>query len=274
MSGDSRTIVLTGASDGIGAAAARQLSAHGHRVIVVGRHPEKTRALATEIGARFFLADYGELDQVHRLADDLAQEATTIDVLANNAGGVMPSPRAVTVDGFERTFQVNHLAPFLLTHLLMPCLSRAAVIQTASVAARRFARFDIDDLQGERRWNPGTAYGDAKLANILFTRELDRRFGPALSAVAFHPGVVATSFAAGAGGPWEFLYHNPLARRVLTSTETGGARLTWLAEGEPGVRWRRGGYYERNRLAHTNPLADDAGLAGELWRRSAALLGL
>jgi NAD(P)-dependent dehydrogenase (short-subunit alcohol dehydrogenase family) len=269
-----RTIVITGASDGIGAAAARALHARGHRVIIVGRSPEKTRALAQELGVASHVADFARLDEVRALADALGRDLPRIDVLANNAGGIMGAARTLTADGFERTLQVNHLAPFLLTNLLLPRLSHATVIQTSSVAARRFSRFDIDDLQGERRWDPASAYGNAKLANVLFTRELDRRFGPALSAVAFHPGVVATGFAAGAGGPWELLYHNPLARRLFTTPEKGGSRVVWLAEGEPGVTWHRGGYYERNRPARTHRLADDPRLARELWDRSAAMVGL
>lgn len=274
-SGESgRTIVITGGSDGIGAAAARGLHGRGHRVVIVGRSPEKTRALAHELGVECHVADFARLDDVRALAETLAREHPRIDVLANNAGGIMGATRTLTGDGFERTFQVNHLAPFLLTNLLLSRLSHATVIQTSSVAARRFSRFDIDDLQGEHRWDAASAYGNAKLANVLFTRELDRRFGPGLAAVAFHPGVVATSFAAGAGGAWEVLYHNPVARLLFTSPEKGGSRLAWLAEGEPGVTWRRGGYYERNRPARTHRLADDPGLARELWERSAAMVGL
>ena len=270
-----RTIVVTGASDGIGAAAARQLRAAGDAVVLVGRNADKTRAVAAELDAPFHVADFAELDQVRSLADALRTAHPRIDVLANNAGGMMAS-RRVTADGHEQTFQVNHLAPFLLTNLLLETLreSRAAVVQTASIAARRFARFDIADLDGEHAWDAATAYGNAKLANILFTAELDRRFGPDLSAVAFHPGVVATGFAAGTGGTWEFVYQNPLARRLLTSSEKGGSRLTWLAQGTPGRDWERGAYYERNRPAATNPLAADADLARELWERSADLVGL
>lgn len=269
-----RTVVITGGSDGIGAAAARRLHDDGNRVVLVGRNRQKTLALAGELGVPSYIADFVELDQVRDLAVALDRDIEHIDVLANNAGGIMGAERTLTVDGFERTFQVNHLAPFLLTNLLLPRLRGSIVIQTASVAARRFARFVIDDLQGEGRWDAASAYGNAKLANILFTRELDRRFGPDLSAVSFHPGVVATSFAAGAGGAWEFLYHNPIAQRLLTSTEKGGSRLVWLAEGTPGATWERGGYYERNRPARTHALADDPAVARELWERSAALVGV
>jgi len=164
----------------------------------------------------------------------------------------------------------------LLTNLLRERLvdSGAAVIQTSSIAARRFARFDIDDLQGERHYSAGAAYGNAKLANVLFTKELQRRWGgDGVNAVAFHPGAVATSFASASQGPWRFIYTNPVSRRLLTSTETGGSRLTWLALGTPGVDWQPGQYYERNRIGHTNKAADDPLLARKLWDRSAALVG-
>jgi len=271
-----RTIVLTGGSDGIGAEAARQLHAAGQRVVVVGRDPDKTARVADEIGADRFVADFAVLDEVRALAADLRARYPRIDVLANNAGGIIDR-RRTTVDGHELTFQVNHLAGFLLTMLLRDRLaeSGASVIQTSSVAARRFSRFDIDDLDAERRFTSSTAYGNAKLANILFTTELQRRLGPSgLSAVAFHPGAIASSFASAARGPWRWMYTNPLTRRLLTPVDVGGFRLTWLALGTPGVDWRPGGYYAENRISRTHRLAADPQLAARLWERSAAMVGV
>lgn len=271
-----RTIVITGASDGIGAAAARQLHAAGARVVVVGRDPGKTRAVAESIGADAHVADFADLAQVRSLAATLLERYPRIDVLANNAGGIF-GDRTVTTDGFELTFQVDHLAPFLLTHLLTERLieSRASVIQTSSAAAQRFSRFDIDDLQGERDYSASAAYGNAKLANVLFTKELQRRFGAqGLSAVAFHPGVIASSFASASTGMWRWMYTNPLVSRLLTGTEVGGGRLAWLALGTPGVDWMPGEYYAKNKVAKTSPLADDAALARDLWNRSERMLGI
>ncbi|MET0734725.1 MAG: SDR family NAD(P)-dependent oxidoreductase [Microbacterium sp.] len=271
-----RTIVITGASDGIGAASARQLHEAGERVVVVGRDPAKTDAVARPLGADSFVADFSDLAQVRRLAEELLAAYPQIDVLANNAGGVF-GDRTLTGDGFELTFQVNHLAGFLLTNLLLDRLiaSRATVIQTSSAAAKRFARFDIDDLQGERRYSAGAAYGNAKLANVLFTKELHRRYRDAgLHAVSFHPGVIATSFAATSGGPMQWFYSSPLTKPLLTSTDVGGARLTWLALGTPGVDWEPGGFYANNRPGRTNRLADDPLLAKKLWDRSSELVGL
>lgn len=271
-----KTIIITGASDGIGAAAARQLHAAGERVVVVGRNPDKTAAVAEPLGLDWHLADYTHLDQVRELAATLLDRYERIDVLANNAGGIF-GEREVTADGFEKTFQVNHLGGFLLTNLLRERLiaSEASVIQTSSIAAQRFSKFDIDDLQGERHFSASNAYGNAKLENILFTKELARRYdGDGLSAVAFHPGAIASSFASGSSGAWHWLYTNPLASKLLTSVEVGGARLGWLALGTPGVDWQQGGYYARNRPARTSPLAADPLLARRLWERSAEMVGL
>src|SRR6202046_4554258 len=144
----SKTIVITGASDGIGAAGARQLHKDGHRVVIVGRSPAKSQAVARELGADHFLADFTSLGDVRTLAAGLYLACPRIDVLVNNAGGIF-GDRAKTVDGFEKTFQVNHLAPFLLTHLLLDKLiaSDASVIQTSSFAARLTGKIEMDDLE-------------------------------------------------------------------------------------------------------------------------------
>lgn len=271
-----KTVVLTGASDGIGAAAARRLVARGEQVVLVGRSPEKTAAVAAELGVPSYVADFADLAQVRRLAAELLEAYPRIDVLANNAGGIMGA-RALSVDGFETTFQVNHLAPFLLTHLLMGTLvaSSATVIQTSSVAARTFSGLDLDDLQNERAYTPHKAYGDAKLANVLFTRELHRRFADqGLASAAFHPGMVATNFANETTSWFRFVYRTPLARLALVTPDKGADCLVWLAEGTPGTTWASGGYYERCRPATTSPRADDARLARGLWDRSATMLGL
>ena len=271
-----RTIVITGASDGIGAAAARQLHEAGEHVVVVGRNPDKTHAVARGLGVDGLVADFAELAQVRTLAATLLDRYPRIDVLANNAGGIM-GERRVTVDGFEQTFQVNHLAGFLLTNLLLDRLldSHASVIQTSSEASRTFARFDIDDLQGEHRYSAGGAYGNAKLENLLFTKELHRRYGDAgVNAAAFHPGVVGSGFAASSRGVIRWFYTSRLTTRLMDSNDVGGSRLTWLALGKPGVDWEPGAYYAKNRIARTTAAADDPALAKRLWDESAAMVGL
>ncbi|BDV31398.1 SDR family NAD(P)-dependent oxidoreductase [Microbacterium terricola] len=269
-----RTIVITGASDGIGAASARQLHDAGEQVVIVGRNQEKTDAVARSLGAESLTADFSDLAQVRELAATLRDRYPRIDVLANNAGGIF-GDRVLTGDGFETTFQVNHLAPFLLTNLLLDRLvdSGATVIQTSSAAARLFARFDIDDLQGERRYSAGAAYGNAKLANVLFTKELQRRFD-GLNPVAFHPGVIGSGFSAVPGTAMHWFYSSPLTSPMRESNEVGGSRLTWLALGTPGVDWEPGEFYAKNRVARTNRLAADPVIAKKLWDRSAEMVGL
>ena len=169
-----KTIVLTGASSGLGAIAARELAKDGWDVAVVGRNPERTNAVASAIGGTPFIADYDRLDDVRALAAALLATYPTIDVLANNAGGLV-GKRGVTADGNERTFQHNHLAPFLLTGLLTERLeaSQARVIGTASVA-NRLGHIRLDDLNWTRRAYFGgwRAYGTSKIETILFAREL------------------------------------------------------------------------------------------------------
>jgi len=267
-----RTIVITGASDGIGAAAARALSSAGDRVVIVGRSPQKTEAIAAELGVDHFIADFSRLDEVRTLAAELLKRYPRIDVLANNAGGIM-GDRELTVDGHEMTMQVNHLAPFLLTTLLMDRLlvSRATVINTSS-AANRFGRINLDDLDNARKYSANKAYGDAKLANILFTRELHRRYNArGLVTAAFHPGIVATSFSANSTSIMRFVYQTAL-KRMLITPEKGADTLIWLAGTAAGVDWQSGEFYEKRRVQSANRQAADAGLATALWERSADMV--
>ncbi|WP_191564745.1 SDR family NAD(P)-dependent oxidoreductase [Janibacter melonis] len=273
---DRKTVVITGASDGIGAAAARELAEHGHEVAVVGRSREKTEAVAAEVGGAPFVADFARLTEVRALADALGAQYPRIDVLANNAGGVLGS-RRLTEDGFEATFQVNHLAGYLLTRLLLPTLtaSRASVVQTSSLASRVMARYDPDDLQLERGYSERRAYGNAKLANILFTRELQRRHGgDGISAAAFHPGIVGTNFASESSVVMRALYRTPLSKVLMTSPAKGADQLVWLAEGEPGTDWPVGQYFDGRRVSRTSRVASDEGVAARLWDESAAMVGL
>ena len=269
----SRVIVVTGASDGIGAAAAQTLNSLGHRVIVVGRSPEKTRAVAEGIGASFYLADYTKFTDVRALARRLLGDLPRIDVLANNAGGIMGA-RTLTQDGHEMTIQVNHLSPYLLTNLLMDRLvdSRARVITTSSVAHRPAATLDLDDLTLSRRYRRGRAYSTAKLLNILFTRELHRRFGAAGAPVGRVPSggrqhelllrsSVACSTSATRSSHAAFF----APRRVAPTPWRGSRRPT---SGPTASTSRTVGCQSRR------PQSRDPHLARELWDRSALLTGL
>ncbi len=275
-----RTIVITGASSGIGVVAAEQLAAAGDEVAVVGRNPERTRAVAERIGATPFLADFERLDDVRALAAALLERYGTIDVLVNNAGG-LNHERELTVDGHERTIQANHLAPFLLTALLRPRLIETAatgrdvrVVSTAS-NANRFGQLRVDDLDWEKRpWRGGwRAYGTAKLATILFAVELAEQLtGTGVTAYSVHPGVIATNF--GNTSPLVRLGHLVTRSTFGIPVAAGAAPLLFLAGPAP-VGAPGGTYFDRlTANGRTNPQARNAQLGRDLWAASEALVGL
>ena len=280
MTVSKRTIVLTGASSGIGADAAGSLAEQGAELAIVGRNPERTRAVAERVGGTAFIADFDHLDDVRALGDALLDRYDRIDVLANNAGGLV-SKRALTVDGHERTIQSNHLAPFLLTDLLLPRLIASVgedrhvrVVSTASVA-NLFGKLRLDDLNWEKRvWIGGfRAYGTSKLATILFIRELAERLtGSGVSAYSFHPGAVATSF----GQSSAFIRFGTRVNRGSfgISPAEGAAPLVALA-GDTPVAVPSGTYFDRlTANGRVAAQAKDAQLGRDLWKASAKLLGI
>lgn len=262
---DKKRIIITGGSDGIGAAAAKKLVALGHEVVIVGRDPEKTRSLAEKLGVTFHTADYSELKQVVKLSEEL-KEYGKIDVLANNAGGVM-NRRTVTSDGFEKTFQVNLLAQFLLVNRLIAQLieSNATVIQTTSIAANAFSDFAVEDLNSEQNYKAFTAYGNAKLGDVLFTRELNDRFKGKIYPVAFEPGVVRTNFGAEGNAFVRFCYHTPLKYLFTISPEKSADRLVRLALGTPGKDFSCGETYSFERKYAVKFRDENGDTAKKLW---------
>jgi NAD(P)-dependent dehydrogenase (short-subunit alcohol dehydrogenase family) len=238
---------------------------------VVGRNPDRTRSVADRIGGSAFVCDYDRLDDVRKLASDLLAKYPKIDVLANNAGGVI-SRRGNSADGFERTFQHNHLAPFLLTNLLLERLaaSKARVISTASIA-NTSGRIKLDDLNLRRTpylygW---PAYSTSKLETILFARELGRRTG--LTSYAFHPGFVATAFgtdsALGRLGM-------RLSRSAQITPEAGAAPLVQLATSD-SLDVPNGTYFDGTKPhGRTTRQGRDDELAKKLWDADARLVGL
>ncbi len=270
-----KTIVITGASDGIGAAAARRLHRCGENVVLVGRSEAKTAAVAAELGADHFVADFADLSQVRALADKIRSEYPRIDVLANNAGGMFTKMHT-TADGHEITFQVNYLAPFLLTTQLLDVLvaSRATVVNTSSSSQRLLRGVTITDFETTQRRRPSTAYALAKLANILFTRELHRRYhADGLSAAVVHPGFVNTNIGTASGSRMlVFMQHTPV-RRLIATADHGADQLVWLASSTAGADWVPGEYYVKGKVAKANRAAEDPVLARELWERTLAALG-
>jgi NAD(P)-dependent dehydrogenase (short-subunit alcohol dehydrogenase family) len=270
-----KTVVITGASSGIGAEAARRLAGLGATVAVVGRSREKTEAVAESVGGRPHLADFTRLDDVRRLAAELLTNYEQLDILANNAGAIFMA-RTVSADGHELTFQVNYLAPYLLTSLLLPRLSEnpagARVINTGSNAYKS-ASLDLDDLDGSRRGRKQRqAYGESKLATILFTAELARRTeGTGITTMAFHPGLIATDV--GRDSP---LFHNLmnswLGRRLVAGPGHGAEPLLNLATAADPADLN-GRYFSRLRLeTPANVQARDPEVARQLWDRTAKLL--
>jgi NAD(P)-dependent dehydrogenase (short-subunit alcohol dehydrogenase family) len=275
-----RTIVITGASSGIGAVAAARLAERGDEVVVVGRNPERTKAVAERVGAVSFLADFARFDEVRALADALLDRYETIDVLLNNAGGLV-SKRTTTADGHDATIQTNYLSPYLLTRLLLPRLEASAtvggtgrVVSTSSVA-NLFGKLDLDDLDfTSRPWRGGwQAYGTAKLAVVMFVRELARRTsGAGVEAYSVHPGSVVTGF--GADSPLIRFGTAVTGGRWGMTPEAGAAPLLALAADAP-VPAASGAYFDRlrpnGRLAAQ---ASDVELQHELWARTATIVGL
>jgi len=260
-----KTIIITGASDGIGAAAARQLKAAGHEVVIVGRNETKCEKIANEINSPYYTADYARLSDVVKLADEL-NKYPIIDALANNAGAAL-NERKVTEDGFEQTFQVNVLAPFLLTYLLLDklCGNAATVIATSSIASNLFGRgFSPDDIENKKSYSPLKAYGEAKLCDALLTRELQKRYGKkGINAVAFEPGVPRTNFASESVAFLKFMYHSAFKYLFTSSPQKSAKRLVRLAVGEPQKDFICGEVYSYKKLYKIKFSDEEA--AEKLW---------
>ena len=269
-----RTVLVTGASDGIGAETARVLAARGATVHVTGRSADKLRPIAEAVGTEPLVADFSRLDDVRRLADQVGERVETLDVLMNNAGGTF-APSKKTHDGHEPNFQVNHLAPFLLTNLLRPRLAAAGsslVVNTSSIG-NLMGKIVLDDLDYEhRRAIEFPAYGTGKLMNIVFTRGIAQRWSDdGIVSVAVHPGPVGSSFGRDS---WfvGLLYRSPLKRFATISVPDGAAPLIALAErgADPEINGR---YFSRfNPDGRENKQARDQAIIDGLWERSAALV--
>lgn len=271
-----RTVVITGASDGIGAAAARRLSRAGDQIVVVGRSQTKTAAVAAELNADYFVVDYADLSQVRALADKMRSQYPRIDVLLNNAGR-MASKIELTADGYERTYQVNYLAPFLLTTRLLDVLleSRATIVNTTSSSHKLIFRATVDDLENTASRRPAAAYALSKLAIVLFTKELHRRYhAGGLSVAAVHPGNVNSNIGIASGSRFlVFMQRYTPAVLLISTPDQGADQLVWLASSAPGAEWTPGEYYAKHQIAKASRLADDPRLAAELWERTAAKFG-
>ncbi len=275
MSG--RTVVVTGATSGIGKATAVGLAGLGARVAVTGRDRGRAEAAAGEVRAAggtadAFVADLSSQAEVRRLAGELIQTLPRIDVLVNNVGGYWDT-RHITADGLERTFAVNHLAPFLLTNLLLDRLKQSAPSRVVTVAsnAQSLGRIEFDDLQGERSYSGSRAYNQSKLANVMFTYELAKRLrATSVTANALHPGVVSTAFGAEDPGMTQRLVV-PFMRPFMKSADRGAATSIHLASG-PDLEGVSGVYFAKGTPTTSSKQSHDEAVAARLWQVSADLV--
>jgi NAD(P)-dependent dehydrogenase (short-subunit alcohol dehydrogenase family) len=275
-----RTVLVTGGTGGIGRATALGLAAMGAHVAIVGRDRERTEAAAQEIrevgGGQVdaFVADMSFQAEVRRLSGEVLEALPRLDVLVNNVGGYWDT-RHVTADGLERTFALNHLAPFLLTDLLLERLRQSAParVVTVSSGAHTMGRIDFDDLEGERSYSGMRAYSQSKLANLLFTYELARRLGAgSVTANALHPGMVRTGFGAEDAGSLQRLF-TPLMRPFMKSPLEGSTTSIYLAS-SPEVEGVTGCYFAGSKRKESSKRSHDEATAARLWQVSADLVGI
>ena len=274
-----RTVLVTGATGGIGLATAAGLVGLGARVGIVGRDAARCAAAAERLrgsGGKVgvFVADLSSQREVRRLAEEVLTAYPRLDVLVNNVGGYWAT-RHTTVDRLERTFAVNHLAPFLLTNLLLDRLrtSAPARVVTVSSGAQSMGSIAFDDLQGEQDYSGQRAYNQSKLANVMFTFELARRLeGSGVTANALHPGVVRTNFGREDSQGWMRVML-PFLRPFLKSPERGAATPVYLAS-SPEVENVSGRYYANQKPRRSSTASYDAAAAARLWDVSATLVDL
>lgn len=272
--------LVTGASDGIGLVTARELARLGAEVILHGRTADKGRRAVEQIqeqtnnpAVRFIQAEFASLDEVRRLADEVSTSVDRLDVLVNNAGRAAAATPESSEDGFEMIFAVNHLAPFLLTDLLMDKLKNAPtarVVNVSSVAHKFKPLFDIDDLMS-KKVKPINTYSRSKFANILFSNELAKRIeGTGITSNALHPGTIRSNFGNEATVTRIFYKY---AAPLLKNPEQGAKTNIYLAT-SPEVEGKSGGYYADCKPAVTDPEVQKSGLGERLWEESEKLIGL
>ncbi|PIQ28358.1 short-chain dehydrogenase [bacterium (Candidatus Blackallbacteria) CG17_big_fil_post_rev_8_21_14_2_50_48_46] len=276
---EGKVCLITGATSGIGKVTARELAARGAHVILVGRNPDKTAAVTQEIQAQtdgqveFIIADLSIQSEIRNLAEEVQKRTDHLDILVNNAGAVF-ARRELSVDGYEMTWALNHLAYFLLTHLLLDLLKSSAPSRIINVASTGHfgAVIDFPNLQGEQRYDILTAYGQSKLANVLFTFALARRLeNTDVTVNCLHPGVVATDI-------WSLApaWTRPVLKfgqKFMISPEKGAETILYLAT-SPEVEHITGKYFERKKIVPSSKISLNENLQERLWILSKRMTGL
>ncbi len=273
-----KTIVITGATSGIGEAAAEGLAAKGARIVFVARSAQKGRALMDKLKAinpqadhDWVQADLSTLAAMKQAGAALALKAPTIDVLVNNAGAVFDR-REETTDGLEMTFAVNHLAYVVVTEILRPNLAADARIVSTSSGGHAFGPLDFDDLQAVKGFSAARVYGRSKLCNVLWTRALAKRLkGTGITANCFHPGGVSTGFGSNMKGPWRLVFS--LIKPFMLSPARGAETLVHLASSDT-VKGQTGGYWVKRKLTTPSVDAQNDASAERLWALSADIAGV
>lgn len=275
---DGKVVLITGGTSGIGKAAAKTLAGLGAEVAVTGRSKERGESAVEEIRGEsgrvsLLLADLAVQAEVRRLAVEFEASHDKLDVLINNAGVILDR-RIETPEGIEMTLAVNHLAPFLLTNLLLDLLKKSAPsrIITVTSAAERFGKMDLDDLQSERRYRAFPVYGKSKLANIMFTYELAERLeGTGVTANCVHPGSVNTNFGENNRSPMTLLFR--LFKPFMRSPEQGADTIVYLAASSQ-VQGMTGKYLSDRKVMTSSEETYDESLRKKLWEASEELTGL
>ena len=275
-----KTVLVTGGTSGIGKATAVAMAAMGADVVVTGRDPERGERAVEEIWAEstgasveLLIADLAVQAEVRRLAEEFRERHDRLDVLVNNAG-LVQSERTETPDGIETTLAVNHLAPFLLTNLLLDLLKKSAPsrVVTVSSEAQRWGNIDFEDLQSRCNYKGMPVYGMTKLANIMFTYELAERLkGTGVTATCVHPGAVNTRFGTSDRGPMTLLFR--LSKPFMRTPEQGADTLIYLASSRE-VEGISGKYYSDRKWIEPQEVALAPDARRKLWEASEDLTGL
>ncbi|KAH3855034.1 retinol dehydrogenase 12-like [Dreissena polymorpha] len=284
-----RTVLITGANTGIGKETARDLAGRGARVILACRDMNRAQEAADDIkrstgnsNVIVYKLDLASLESVRDCATELLEKEDRLDILINNAG-IMMTPYWKTKDGFEMQLGTNHLGHFLFTNLLLDLVKKSAPSRIINVSSRAhmrgLRRINFDDLNSEKLYSPMNAYAQSKLANILFTRELDRRLkGTSVTAVSLHPGVVATELTRYIEIPIYFrlpayVLYNGLIQHLM-KTPTAGAQTTLHCALEPEVEQQSGKYFSDCAVLEPTTFAQDDEMASKLWSVSEKMVGL